>query len=129
MKYRPGLCLVMLVVLLAGAACAPPPVTVVTPQGQTAFKADAAVIRVNELMNAAIAANATVPPGIDTNTTRILVQFCVAADQTLAQTPAGWAATLQAAWTATKAQLPAVQNLVVVAAMSAVDLVVGGLQP
>ena len=126
MTQRLRLTPVLLVLLLAGAACAPP-VTVVTPQGQTAYKADQVVLRVNELMNASIAANAAVPPALDTNTTRILVQFCVAADQTLAAAPAGWPQTLSTAWASTKAQLPAVQNPLVVAAMGAVDLVLGGL--
>lgn len=115
-----------LVFLLAGAGCAPP-VTVVTPQGRTAYNADQVVVRVNELMNAAIAANANA--ALPTDQTRTIVQFCVTADQTLAATPAGWPTTLRTAWTSTKAQLPAVQNLVVVAAMRAVDVVMEGLQP
>jgi hypothetical protein len=124
MKYQ--LYPVILLVLLAGAGCAPP-VTVVTPQGQTAFRADAVVVRVNELMNAAIAANANAALSVDQ--TRTIVQFCVAADQTLAATPAGWPTTIRTAWASTKAQLPSVQNLVVVAAMGAVDVVLEGLQP
>ncbi len=53
-----------------GVACnhAPPNLT---PAGQTAFTADQAVVRVNELMNAAIAANGS--GALDTKTTRIIV--------------------------------------------------------
>ena len=62
------------------------PVTVVTPQGQLAYKADQVVVRVNELMNAAIAANTA--NALPTDTTRTIVTFCVAADKTLAEAPA-----------------------------------------
>ncbi len=105
---------------LALSACAPPP-TVTTPQGQLAYKADQIVVRVNELMNAAIAANAS--GALDTNTTRTIVQFTVAADQTLASTPNGWQATVLTAWAATKAKLPVIQNPAILAAFSAVDIV------
>lgn len=121
MKY-----LIPFVLALTFTACTPP-VTVVTPQGVTAYKSDQIVVRVNELMNASIAANAAVPPGLDTNTTRIIVRWCVTADQTLAATPTGWQATLQAGWTATKTTLPPITNPVIAAAMSAVDLVLAGI--
>lgn len=109
-------------------ACATP-VTVTTPQGNVAYTADQIVVRINELQNAAIAANAAVPPALPTATTRVIVQFCVTADKTLAATPAGWPATLLTAWTATKAQIPAQTNPSILAAISAVDVVLGSVQP
>lgn len=121
MKY-----LIPFVLALTLAGCAPP-ATVVTPQGQIAFKADQVVVRVNELMNASIAANAAVPPALDTNTTRTIVTWCIAADQTLAATPTGWQATLQTGWTATKGKLPAITNPAILAAISAVDVVLGAI--
>ena len=118
--------IVLLAVLLGSSmACAPPP-TIVTPQGQVAYKADQVVVRVNELMNAAIAANAanTLP----TDTTRTIVSFCVDADKVLAATPNGWQTTLTLAWRTTKAKLPKIDNPAIVAAMGAVDVVIGVAQ-
>lgn len=103
------------------------PVTIVTPQGQTAYTADQIVVRVNELMNAAIAANAS--NALPTATTRTIVTFAVDADKVLASTPAGWPATLAVSWAAAKAQIGAVNNPAIVAAMSAVDVVIGAIQP
>jgi hypothetical protein len=97
------------------------PVTITTPQGQTAYKADQVVVRVNELMNTAIQANAG--NALPTDTTRTIVEFCVGADKTLAAAPAGWQASVQAAWLATKPKLAGITNPAVVAAMSAVDVV------
>lgn len=117
--------LLLLCVLGASAACHAP-VTIVTPQGQTAYTADQIVVRVNELMNAAIAANAS--NALPTATTRTIVTFAVDADKVLASTPAGWPATLAVSWAAAKAQIGAVNNPAIVAAMSAVDVVIGAIQ-
>jgi hypothetical protein len=108
------------------AACPPRPVTIVTPQGQAAYTADQVAVRISELQNAAIAANAS--GNLPTGTTRTIVQFCVTAAPTLASVPAGWNATLQAAWAAAKAQIPPVTNPAIVAAMAAVDVVLGVTQ-
>lgn len=118
--------LVLLLCLLA-PACAPP-VTLTTPQGQTAYRADQVVLRVNELQNAAITAERG--GAIPTATTRRIVQFCVAADKTLAATPAGWPATVLALWRATKADLPPAtfQQPPLAAALSAVETLLGSLQ-
>ncbi len=97
-------------------ACAAP-VTIVTPQGQAAYKADQVVVRVNELMNAAIAAEKA--GTIKTQDARTIVTFCVSADKTLAATPAGWPAMLLTAWTETKAKLPKIENPAIVAAREA----------
>jgi hypothetical protein len=94
--------------ILLLAACHAP-VTVVTPQGKTAYTADQVVVRVRELQNAAIQANATLvngQPGLDTATTRIVVQTCVSLAQTLAATPTGWPATIKTAWASFRVQAP-----------------------
>ncbi len=126
---RKILSLLLLAVTLTGvplfSGCASAPATVTTPAGQAAYKADVVVIRVNELMNAAIAANAQ--GALAVGPTRTIVKFCIAADQTLAAVPAGWPETLRAAWLATKKQLPPVTNPGIIAAMGAVDLVLGVL--
>lgn len=109
-------------IMLSGCA----PVTVQTPAGRTAYTADQIALRVNELENAAIQANAT--GALPVATTRTLVEFAVSADQTLAATPTGWLATVTTAWNAAKAKIGAVSNPALVAAMGAVDAVLGGLQ-
>ena len=119
---------VLLILLLAGSAACAPPATITTQPGKTAYTADQIVVRVNELQNAASAANATVPPSLPTNTTRTIVQFCVAADKTLASTPIGWQATVATAWATAKAQIPVQTNPSIIAAMSAVDVVLGAIQ-
>ncbi len=118
--------LLLCLVLLMGACHAP--VTVTTPQGKVAYTADQIVIRVNELENSAIAAQGA--GQLPLETTRKVVEFCVSADKTLASTPSGWQATLQTAWTQTKAALGPISNPAVVAAMGALDVVlaVGGGQ-
>lgn len=112
----------ILAIVVCVDGCAPP-VTIVTPQGQAAFKSDQVVVRINELMNAAIRANAA--NALATDTTRMIVSFCVAADKTLAATPAGWPATLAKAWAQTKAKLPTIENPAILAAIGAVDVVIG----
>lgn len=97
------------------------PVTVQTPAGKTAYTADQIVVRVNELQNAAIKANAT--GGLDTTTTRTIVQFAVSADKVLAVTPAGWQQTVGQAWKETKTKLPVIANPTITAVIQAVDVV------
>lgn len=109
----------------AGVACHAP-VTITTPQGKAAYTADQIVVRVNELQNAAIKAEAG--GALPTATTRTIVEFAVAADKTLAATPAGGAATVAVAWQQTKLKLAGVSNPAILAAMSAVDVVLGVIQ-
>ena len=105
-------------------ACTPKPVTITTAAGATAFTADQAVVRVNELMNAAIAANSI--NTLDTATTRTIVTFCVDADQVLAKTPAGWQATVKAAWAIAKPQIRTT-NATITFAVTAADAAIQGL--
>lgn len=132
MKLRSPLSIAGFLVLVAlllsvttapGCASGRPPN--LSPAADAAYTADQVVIRINELMNAAIAAHAQ--NALPTNATRTIVKFAVAADQTLADVPAGWQATVRAAWLATKKQLPAQTNPAILAAMGAVDLVLGVL--
>ena len=111
---------------LSLSACAHPSTANLSPAGHVAYTADQITARVNELENSAIAANAS--GALDLHTTRTLVEFSVKADQTLAATPSGWLATVTAAWQAAKASLSSVTNPALVAAMAAVDVVLGGLQ-
>lgn len=116
----------LLILLLCGAAgCAHPP-TFQSPIGQHAYTADQISLRVNELQSAAIAANSN--GGLPTGTTRMIVEFAVAADKTLAAVPNGWQATLRAAWAETKTKAGAITDPVVAAAMGAVDVILGSMQ-
>ena len=119
LKRTGALMLTSALTLGALSACAHPPPNLST-QGRVAFTADQIVLRVNELEDVAIQANAG--GGLPVAVTRALVNFAVAADQTLKATPAGWQATVSAAWTATKRQLPTITNPAVAAAISAVDV-------
>lgn len=94
----------LLVLMLFGVpACTPPPN--LTPQAQVAFTADQIVQRVNELENAAIAANGS--GALSTDTTRLIVDFCVTADKTLKSAPLGWQKAVGDAWASLKKQIPA----------------------
>jgi hypothetical protein len=73
-------------------SCASAPTSVVTPQGQAAFKADQFVTALGVLQDSAIAANATTPPLISTADTRLIVQFCVGSAQTAKAAVTGWQA-------------------------------------
>lgn len=107
-------------VAVSSAACHAP-VSIQTPQGKAAYSADQIAIRVNELQNAAIQANAA--GALPEATTRTIVKFAVSADTTLRAVPQGWQATVAQAWTAAKAALPPLTNPAVSAAVSAVDVV------
>lgn len=119
---RVRLPLAVLVLAILVAACHPP-ATIVTPEGRRAYTADQIVVRVNELQQAAMAAEAV--GGLLTDPTRILVKFAVSANYTLQTLPAGWLATVTTAWRQTKQELPTLTNPAVVAAIAAVDVVLG----
>jgi len=114
--------LILALVLATASGCAAP-VSVVTPAGQVAYKADQIVIRVNELQNAAIQANGA--GALPTDTTRLIVQFAVSADTVLATTPLGWQATVLGAWQQTKKNLPPTLPANVAALVQALDAVLG----
>ena len=113
--------LLVLLTLSMGAcliSCVHPPPTL-TAAGQTAFTADQAVVRVNELMNAAIAANAS--GALPVKTAHAIVQWGVSADQILASTPAGYVQTLTASWTALQPEIASISPT------STVGLLLGGI--
>lgn len=114
----------ILILCLAGTACHAP-VTITTPAGKTAYTADQIVVRVNELGQAAIAAEAG--KALPTTTARTIIQFCSAADKILAATPTGWQAAVATAWLQTKATIGPVTNPAVAAAMGAVDVALAAL--
>lgn len=110
----------VLIALLSGAACTAP-VSVQTTAGKVAYTADQIVIRVNELQNAAIQANAN--GALPTATTRLIVEFAVSADKTLKEAPNGWQSTVSKLWAETKAKLPPMSNPALSSAIASVDLV------
>lgn len=91
---------------LSTAACKPP-ASIQTEPGRQAWYASQVLQRVQEVQNIAIRLNATTPPTLSTNTTRIIVQFCVSSAKVLKEMPEGWAKVVLAAFNETKAQLPA----------------------
>lgn len=121
----------LFVLTLPGLACHPK-VTGATPVATAALAADAVVIRVNELQATVIQACGPAPtcqPGsLDTNLARTIVQTCMDLRTTLKAVPAGWQATVRTAWNQAKPKFAAVTNPAIVAAIAAVDAVIGGLQ-
>jgi len=113
----------LVVVGLLSGSCAHAPLTL-SAAAQQAFTADQVVVRVNELMNAAIAANTA--HALDAATTRLIVEYCVTADRTLAAVPDGWRATVAAGWTALRPKLAGVTSPGLVAAIAVVDALLGG---
>lgn len=113
---------VLILLLATSVSSCHAPVTIVTPAGKTAYTVDQVVNRINELENAAIQANST--KGLDTNTTRTIVTWCVNADTTLSSTPSGYMATITTAWSLAKGQIKTT-NPAIIAAMAAVDIVLG----
>lgn len=117
------LVLVTSVGLMAGCAPKNPNLS---PQGQAASVADQVVLRVNELESAAIQANSA--GALSTETTRLIVKFCVDADKTLKAVPLGWRDTVKAAWAATKHDLGGAANKPdIAAALTAVDTLITAL--
>ena len=118
----------LLLVLAIGAACAPKTANL-TPAGQQNYTADQIALRVNELQNAAIKAEAG--GALPTATTRIIVTFAGAADRVLAKTPDGWRAQVLTLWQEAKkqlAKLPGINTPAVIAGMAAVDVALGVIQ-
>lgn len=119
------LCLVVGFVAAPGCASKAPPN--LTPVGLHAYTADQVAVRVAELQNAAIAAEAS--GAMPTATARIIVQFAVGAAVTLKAVPTGWPQTLATAWAATKAQIGPITSPLLATAAGALDVVIAGVQP
>jgi hypothetical protein len=118
--------LVIVVGLCFAPACAKAPPNL-TPVGLHSYTADQVAVRVAEVQNAAIAAEAS--GALPTATTRIIVQFAVVAADTLKAVPNGWPQTIATAWTAAKQQIGPMTNPLVATAMGALDVVIAGIQP
>jgi hypothetical protein len=107
--------------------------TPATPVAAAAMKADAVVIRVNELQAAVIefcglgSAAECQPNTIPTATAREIVKGLIDVRATLRAVPAGWQATVKATWARVKARLSTVTNPAVLSAMALVNAAVEGL--
>jgi hypothetical protein len=88
--------LIVLALLLSFAPACTPPSHIVTAPGKIAFTAVQVELRVNEVQNAAIAANKS--GGLDDAQTKVIVTYTVAADKVLQTTPAGWQAVVKQLW-------------------------------
>lgn len=120
--------LALVVALLAFIGTAPGCATHVTgdtPIAASALKADAVVIRINELQATVIQICGPqpqcAPGGISTALARDLVQTCIDARTTLKRVPAGWQATVKAAWQQARPRFAGVTDVAILAALSAVD--------
>jgi len=77
---------------LVSSACPSAPVSVVTPAGQIAYKADQLVNELGILQDAAIGANSE--KILSDSSTRLIVTFVKSSVTTIAQTPNGWKTTV-----------------------------------
>ena len=122
--------LVVLALLITAPACAKK-ITGATPIATAALTADAVVIRVNELQATVIQAcgpAVTCQAGsLSTALARDLVQTCIDVRTTAKAVPAGWQATARAAWAQARPRFAAVTNLAILAALGAVDVLLGGV--
>lgn len=103
-----------------------------TPTASAAITADAIVIRVNELQATVIqacgpAAVCQPSSGISTILARDIVQASIDVRTTLKAVPAGWQATVKTAWTQARPRFNSVTNPAILAALAAVDILIGGL--
>lgn len=120
-----------LIVILALLASACAKVTPETPKAAAAITADAVVVRVNEVQAAVIdycgPAPQCAPGTIDTNTAREVVKAMTDLRTVLKAVPAGWQASVKAGWTQAKIRLVGITNAAIVAAIAALDVLIGGL--
>ncbi len=100
------------------------PTKIVTQPGQIAFKSDAIVVRINELQAAAIAANTS--GGLDALTTKVVVEFSIAARTTLGALPDGWQITVKQAWAQARPKI-VTTNSTLLLAVGAIDALIGAL--
>lgn len=117
-------------VLASGMACASHQVGA-TPKASAALKADAVVIRINELQAATIqacgAGPTCQPNSLSTALARDIVQTAIDIRSTAKAVPAGWQATVRAAWTQARPRFRTVTNPAILAALAGVDALLGGL--
>jgi len=120
---------VTLALLTVLGACAK--VTPETPKAGAAIKADAVVVRVNELQAAVIdycgPAPQCAPGTIDTNTARDVIKALIEVRSVLKASPNGWQASAKAGWAVAKARLVGITHPAILAAVAAADVLIGGL--
>jgi hypothetical protein len=110
----------LLIIIALVAACVPK--TIVTAPGQKAYKANEIVLRVNELMNVTISAEAQ--KAIPTDAALVIVRFCVKANKVLAVTADGWDKVVAEAWFAVTSDplvKPHLKNTYIVAIVAILD--------
>jgi len=116
---------------VAEFGCASKKLTPETPVAAAAMKADAVVIRVNELQAAVIEACGPAPEcqpnSIPTATARDVVKAMIDLRTVLRSTPAGWQATVRSTWTQAKARLAGVTNPAILSAIALVNAAVEAL--
>lgn len=107
---------------LSQAACRPP-ASIETEPGRQAWYASQVLQRVAEVQDLVIRLNSTTPPVLSTNTTRIVVQFCVSSAKVLKAMPEGWAKVVLAAFNEFKMKLPedAMTNTSLVTALAVLE--------
>lgn len=134
MVRRIGLTLALVALLTStvlSGGCADKNLTPETPKAATALKADAVVVRVNELQAALIEACGPDaqcrPDSLDTNLFRTLISGCIDLRTVLRATPEGWRETVRASWAQTKPKFAGITNPAIVAALGLVDAAIGGL--
>lgn len=125
-----ALCALLTSTVLTGEGCAGK-VTGSTPIATAALQADAIVIRVNELQATVIQACGPAPTcqpnSLPTPLARDIVSTCIDLRTTLKTVPAGWQASVKVAWAQARPRFAAVTNPAILAALSVVDVTIGGL--
>ncbi len=128
LRQKVGLAVTLSMLTTVGA-CAK--ITPETPKAAAAIKADAVVVRVNELQAAIIdycgPAPQCAPGTIDTNVARDVVKTMIDVRKVLKTVPQGWQMSVKEAWTVAKTRLAGVTNPAIVAALAAGDALIGGL--
>lgn len=99
--------IVTLFLLSACAANVPPNLS---PAGVAAFQGTRVVKALDVLRDAAVDANAQIPPLLSTATTRKVVTYHESAIKTIQAAPSGWAPTVQAGLTEVLKDLPATER-------------------
>lgn len=120
-----------LMLALALTGCASKKLTPETPLAATALKADAIVIRVNELQASVIEfcgpAPECQPNSLPTATARDIVKGLIALRTVLKSTPAGWQATAKTTWAEVQPKFAGVTNPAILSAIALVKAAVEGL--
>ncbi len=86
-------CLLTLTPVLSGCHA---PVTVTTPQAQTAYRADQVVVRIGEFQQVVI--DSSHAGTVKVGDAHVIVEWTTASLATLGATPDGWQAALKAGW-------------------------------